>query len=297
MTPNELNHINTVKRYFNNYRVARTFLLFIFMFTAINIVMLIAGSGYYLLFSASIPFVLTDLGLYLCGMYPEDFYEGGYVGNEFYEPSVFYVLLAIAIVLTLLYLLAYVLSRKEKGKWLVFALVYFSIDTLAMLYYYGISLNMLPDIIFHALAIGSLAVGVKAYVKLAHLNATETVSQGTDAPAVSTEEDNLYDVLNENRDNSIPDSTPLRPADFSAKSRTFLETEDYGHRIIYRRVKKTNELVIDGRVYGEYIALMERPHELSAYIDGHMFVVGINSYSKMFIEIDGKLVASKTRFW
>ena len=76
-----------------------------------------------------------------------------------------------------------------------------------------------------------------------------------------------------------------------------METEAYGHKIIYRRVKRTNELVIDGRVYGEYVALMERPHELSAYIDGHMFVVGINSYSQMFIEVDGKQVASKTRFW
>ena len=94
----------------------------------------------------------------------------------------------------------------------------------------------------------------------------------------------------------IPDSAPLRIADMTAKSRTLLEYSINGHKILYRRVKRTNELVIDGYVYGEYIARLEMPHVLTAYVDGHDIAVGYNG-SASYAVIDGQQVASKIRWY
>lgn len=95
---------------------------------------------------------------------------------------------------------------------------------------------------------------------------------------------------------SRPDSPILRTADKTVKSRVFVEVKAYGHTIVYRRVKKVNELVIDGYVYGEYIARLEMPHVLTAYVDGHDIAVGYNG-SASYAVIDGQQVASKIRWY
>lgn len=87
----------------------------------------------------------------------------------------------------------------------------------------------------------------------------------------------------------------MRVADTTVKSRTLLETDVHGHAVCYRRVKRTNELVIDGNVYDEIEMLMETAHALHATVDGHEIVVGYDGVSKSYVKVDGVVVGTKLR--
>lgn len=149
------------------YTAARMNLLLVFLFTAVNTVMLIVRGGSYLLFSASVPYYLVDLGMFLCGFYPPEVYaESGYIGVEFLPVGFLAVMIVISVLITLLFLACFILSRKMRGGWLIAALVLFSIDTLAMFYLYGFSTGMMIDILFHAWIIYELVVGILACKKI-----------------------------------------------------------------------------------------------------------------------------------
>ena len=90
--------------------------------------------------------------------------------------------------------------------------------------------------------------------------------------------------------------TPLRTAARDVKCRILLEYTVGGYRICYRRVKRTNELVINGQVYDEYVALVEHEHTLFATLDGHTYAVGTTNSQRMFIEVDDQIVAKKMRW-
>ena len=101
------------------YNLARSNLLLLIIFTAINLILLTTGSGTYFLFSASVPYTFTDLAMFCCGMYPAEIYEG--LGMEFFSPALFYVAIGFSVVLLGLYLLSYIFSKKQKVGWLIFA--------------------------------------------------------------------------------------------------------------------------------------------------------------------------------
>ena len=272
----------------NKYLAARSNLLLVLLFTVINVVLLITQSNTYFLFSASIPYMLVDLGMFLCGLYPEELYTGELAGMEFLPSTVFTVMLIMAIAMLALYFIAWLLSKKQKVGWLIFALVLFSIDTVGMFVYFGISLSMILDIVFHGWIIGILAVGISAHYKLKNLPEEEFAFE-------SVNEEGMQNSGEFEIDTEKPDSPILRPADLSVKSKTLLEFEAFGHRIIYRRVKKTNELVIDGNVYDEYIALFERAHMLTATLGGHEYAVGFDGISSSYANVDGQIAAQKMR--
>ena len=277
----------------NKYRAARSNLLLAAVFTTINILLLLAKDFTYFLFSAAIPYLIADLGMYICGKYPEEFYIDGYEGAEFFNDTVFYVLLAIAFVIIAFYVLCYVFSSKGRVGWLIAALVAFSLDTLVMFSQYNLASSII-DIIFHVYVIVFLVLGIKAHFDLKKIEKAEeeSASEGKEGYAFeSLNEDSAEDE--ERRE--IPDSTPLRTADFSVKSRVFLEANVFSHKVIYRRVKRVNELIIDGDVYAEYKALVEFSHILTAVKDGHEIAAGIDSSSRMVIMVDGNVVARKIR--
>ena len=60
------------------YRSARGSLLLAIIFTVINMGLLITKQFSYFLFSAYVPYFLTDLGMMMSGQYPADFYTGEY---------------------------------------------------------------------------------------------------------------------------------------------------------------------------------------------------------------------------
>ncbi|MGM9605850.1 MAG: hypothetical protein ACI3XG_12395 [Faecousia sp.] len=131
--------------------MGRSALLVVLCLTVLNLVLLIAGSNTYLLFSASVPYYLTvmargyDLAAY-----------GGV--NQGYT----WAALAISAVVLGLFLLCWFLSRKTPS-WLTAGLVLFVLDTicLALLcrFVFGGFMDSILDFFMHAWVLWELAVG------------------------------------------------------------------------------------------------------------------------------------------
>lgn len=259
-----------IKRYNNS----RANLILVVVFTVVNIFLLITQSNTYFLFSAYVPYALVTMGMLLCGMYPPEFYEN-FEQGIFLDNSVFYIFLGIALIFVALYLLSAIFSKNNKSGWLIFALVLFSADTLGMFVFQGLMLDSILDVAFHIWVIVSLAMGISACHKLNKMpkDVTETEEQSDET--INTE--------------------AIRPADTYVKSRTLLEAEAQGHVITYRRVKRVNELVIDGNVFDEHEALFEFAHSLKAEIDGHIIEVGYDGIAHSYLKIDDELIAQKVR--
>lgn len=259
-------------------------LLLVVVFSVVNIVLLVVNSNTYFLFSAFIPYLLVDYGMYFCGMYPDEYYYD-VPDMVFSDKSTFVIAFAIAIVILLVYLLCWFFAKKKKIGWLIFALVFFVVDTIAMLAIVGISTDSGIDTFFHVWVIISLVNGIVNYNKLKKL--PEDVVE----PEIT--ESNEYFDFAQNQENS----TVLRMADNEVKARILLETEAPGYHIVYRRVKRTNELVVNDRVYDEYEALVEFPHTLTAFIDGHKIEVNYDETSHMYIIFDGEQLVKKIRIF
>lgn len=272
------------------YNVARNNLLLVLAFTVINCALALLGQDLYFLFSAFIPYYAVLSGMVLCGKMPEEFYrELGQTAESatVFTNGFFILMLAIGIVSIALYFLAWLLSKNHKVGWLIFALVFFSVDTLATFYLMGLDVTMIVNYIFHALVIFELARGIYAHnkwKKISVLDAENVVLEDAGVEGETAEAD-------------VPaDTTPLRSMDRDIKSRTLAEAEYQGHKILYRRANKVNELIVDGMVYDEYVAKLERQHQLYAQIGGHDICAGYNG-SKSYILVDGDELASKIRWY
>ena len=271
----------------SRYSAARSNLLLMIIFSLVNILMLATNSGMYFLFSASLPYLLTDLGMTFCGMYPDEYYEG-LEGMIFLDKFFFVILLVISLLILVIYLLCWIFSKKNRCGFLIAALALFGIDTVVMIVAYGIS--SIINLAFHVWVIFILAMGISAHYKLKKLPEDVGFIEGdfTELPA----DENMVEG---EKPTQAPDSVALRPADLEVKARILLECEAYGHTITYRRVKRTNELVIDNNVYGEYTALVEMPHLMTANLGGHSFAAGTDNTSHMIITVDGQVAKTKIR--
>ena len=268
------------------YKTARMNLLAMVILTAFNLVMLVTKSDTYFLFSASVPYFLTLFSMVWCGLHPE------YVITDvaYLDPVVFYCCLAISLVILGLYLAAFFLSKKSPG-WLILALVMFLLDTGILLLVSGLDFSGLIDLVFHAWVIVYLCLGISANRKLAALAEEQPATAPTenDPLAENAEPAAPYSLL--------PDTPALRRVDTEVKSRTLLAFEACGRKVLYRRVKRVNELVIDSYVYAEYTAIFEKAHDLCAVLDGHEFSVGYDGMGASYGIVDGETVAEKPRLF
>ncbi len=240
---------------------ARSNLLLMIILTVVNIVLLFIGSESMLLFSATVPYYAVATGVWA-----ED-------------TNLLIIGIIEAVVFLLLYLLCWYLSKK-KNLWLTVALVLFIVDSIVMvmLYLWAEDVSGILDAAIHALILYYLINGVVNARKLKKLPLEEEISADVE------------------RDTEAPQSTPLRTAenDTEGKIRIFLEGDYEGHHICYRRIKRTNELVVDGYVYAELEMLIEPPHELTAKIGPTDIAVGFDgAYS--YIKINGEQAAKKIR--
>lgn len=256
-------------------------LLLVVAFSTINVVLLVVNANSYFLFSAFVPYFIADLGMYYSGSYPDDYYYD-VPDMEFTDKSFLIICLAVAVTVILLYLLSWFFARKKKVGWLIFASVLFCIDTVAMFIITGINADMIMDIVFHAWVLFSLINGVVTFFRLKKLPVEEVIYES---------EEDAEEANEETEDNS----KVLRMADADVKARVLLEAETAGYHIVYRRVKKTNELVVNGRVYDEYEALFEMPHVLTATPDGHKIEVHYETSGVIRIYFDGNEIAKKFR--
>lgn len=258
------------------YKTSVSNLLLVIAFSVINIILLVANSTTYFLFSAFIPYFLTDCGMFFSGSYPAEYYYD--VGDfVFLDKSFLLVMVAIAVIIILVYLLSWIFAKKKKVGWLIAATVLFGIDTLAMFAINGFSIDSILDVVFHVWVIWSLINGIITYYKLKKLPEEE----------LTAAEETVEEQLEESR--------MLRWADMDVKARELLHADAQGYQIVYRRVKRTNELVINGKVYDEYVALIEFPHTLSAVVDGHTIDVQYDAWGHMHIYFDNTLLTKKLR--
>ncbi len=152
----------------------RVNLLLVVIFSLVNIALLLTNSNYYFLFSAFIPYVLVFEGMFFTGKFPAEYYaEYDYV--EFDPPSFLWTLVAVAAVLVLFYLVCWFFSKKRPVGWFVIALVFFSIDTVAMFLLQENIAESLIDVVFHFWVIYSLITGIRSHLKLKKLPPEEAI--------------------------------------------------------------------------------------------------------------------------
>lgn len=255
-------------------------LLVVVIFSVINIVLLLMGTDTYFLFSAFIPYFIVDYGRVMCGMYPEEFYYDLPMG-EFLDKSFLFVMIAIAAVIILAYLVCWVFARKKKVAALFISLVFFVADTVMMLSTMGFSADIIIDILFHIWVIVYLITAISTYYKIKNTPKADCAEM-----LVETEDEN---------GNPIESNSPVLRVAEEVKCRVFIDTETSGMHIIVRRVKHTNELVINGCVYDEYEGVVEYAHTLTADLLGHRIEAVFDGAASIKLFVDSQEIAKKIR--
>lgn len=165
------------------YNAARINLLLAVILTTVNIVFLLTRDFSYFLFSASIPYMLVDFGMVLCGKYPPEYYEGEIADMAFFGDGLLITLSVIAFLIVGVYLALWYFSRRHKNC-LTAALILFIIDTVLLLALLNPSLSGLLDLLFHGLVIYELTVGLRAANVLKNLPPEDV----TDVPYTDADE-------------------------------------------------------------------------------------------------------------
>lgn len=266
---------STLDAHIKRYSSARADLLIMIVLTVVNIVLMFFGSESMMLFSATIPYFAVGAG----------YWEG--------DQEVMIFGIVIAVISIALYLLCWLLSKK-RYQWLIVATVLFTLDTAAMIYLYASSGEIgsgIFDIVIHALVLYYLVVGIITGKKLKALKENYNLGEGIEEAESSLLTDSDGNVVVANNENS----TYKRRAETDVKFRILAKAEYNGHSIIFRRVKRINELIIDGYVYDEIEMLVETPHILSAKINGELIQAGMRYPSFGFISVNGKEIAKKIR--
>lgn len=260
--------MNTKETVQQKYTKARNNLLLMLILTVINIILYFVGSDTMMLFSATVP------------------YFGIIIGSVAGSQAFFMFCACIAAAILILYLLCWILSKDHYG-WMIVALVLFILDTLAMIgMYLGIGeFSGILDVVIHAWVLYYLIVGVNSGKQLKNM---------PEEPVNDVEQEQME--IPEGAED-LPHSPILRIADTTVKCRILAEADAAGHHICYRRVKRVNELVIDGYVYDEVEMLVEFAHALNARLDGHVFQVGFDGFAHSYIKVDGVQVARKLRLY
>lgn len=279
------------------YNSSRALLVLYIISTAVNLISLITGGTYYSIFSTILPYSVTDYAMYMCGMYPPESY-GAYI-FPFWDKAFFTLAVVISVLIIGVYVFCLIMSRKRRYGWLIPLVILIMLDIPVQHYNYAIPYaDMSLEIIFDIVIAISLifAINMALIYKLQRKN--RVAQKAAKTGGTNSEDfdgDDLDEILQAAEDRTPVDSTPLRMADMTVKYRTLLEHTEGGFRILYRRVGKTNELIIGGKVYDEYIARLEFAHNLNAVVSGHEIQAGFDGMSTSYIMFDNKVVARRTR--
>ena len=190
------------------YRNARNNLLLVIIFSLINIVLCAVGSDTYFLFSATIPYFISILGVTYA--------------LEYGLTASIYVGCIIAVIFVVPYLLCWIFSKKHYG-WIIGALVYFILDTVFLLVFF-LDVSMLMDILFHVWVLVALIIGIVNGKKFKNL------PEDTAEPAFTFDEEGNPIVPE--------DTAPLRVALNEEKIRVHIEADHNGRHIVYRKYGK-----------------------------------------------------------
>jgi len=185
---------------FNNavkFNKSRHNLLFVVIFSLVNVILTASNAGYYFLFSASLP-------LYIC-LIGNDMANQSGAGN--------YIFIVIALLIIFLYFLCWLLSGKYRY-FMVISLVMFGLDTLFLVFlildnyiaFNTISSSELIDLAFHGFILYYLIIGTIAWGKLFGLKKEEFKSALAPQGAAVPGTENTYNTVNLNNSENNNDS-------------------------------------------------------------------------------------------
>lgn len=249
------------------YKSSRYNLLLMLGFTILNIVLLYFDAGVMMLFSATVPYYSMVFAM---------------MSETATQLTVF---LTMSIIPLIVYLICFIFSKKHYA-FMIVALVFFSLDTLALVALFTIALDVsaVLDLAVHIWVLYYLITGVSNGYKIKKLPDDPKVEAESLDPALLPEA-------------QAGDSTPTKMADTEVKARILLEADAAGKHIVYRRVGKINELVINGYVYDELEAIVEGAHRLVATVDGNLIEAGFDGGINSYLKVNGEKIATKKRFW
>lgn len=155
--------------YQSKFNSARYNLLLVVAMTAINVVLLMLGGSSYFLFSATVPYSLAIDGMYMTGRMPEEWYADWPASVPFLDSGYMTVMMVIAFAIILVYLACFFFSKNFKTGWMIAATVVFVLDTLYMVFIYGVGVDSVMDILLHAWVLYYLISGSVYGLKLKKL--------------------------------------------------------------------------------------------------------------------------------
>lgn len=155
--------------YQSKFNSARYNLLLVVAMTAINVVLLMLGGSSYFLFSATVPYSLAIDGMYMTGRMPEEWYADWPASVPFLDSGYMTVMMVIAFAIILVYLACFFFSKNFKTGWMIAATVVFVLDTLYMVFIYGVGADSVMDILLHAWVLYYLISGSVYGLKLKKL--------------------------------------------------------------------------------------------------------------------------------
>jgi len=262
-----------IKQELSHFESARKNLLSVVIFSTINLVLTLLNANIHMLFSASIPELAFDFSRIFSVEYQNDAIAvGGF---------------ALALIVIGLYLACWLLSKNTRV-FMLFALIFFGIDTLvflAFVFFLGFDTSYILDIAFHGWILIFLIRGTMAWSKLRRLSPEEMAAGSAGG-------------LQESADGSMNperiETAPLRVDD--KKGRILISAEYEGLQISMKRSRGLTELIVNGNVYAEVKGTIERQYSLSAIVR-NVEIVGryVSMPSYMQIWVNDEMIAKKIR--
>lgn len=154
------------------YLKSRANLLWVVVFTLVNVVFSLLGQDSYFLFSASVPYFVSIFGRVLF--------------DELGAASYLVIAGVIAVLITGLYFLFWLMTKRHR-EWMDAAAVCFGVDCLALIVLIGFDVSMIIDYLFHAYVMYYLVSGSIAAHKLAKMPPEEPVSMDAGIPQIVNE--------------------------------------------------------------------------------------------------------------
>lgn len=176
--------------YQSKFNSARYNLLLVVAMTAINVILLMLGGSSYFLFSATVPYSLAIDGMYMTGRMPEEWYADWPASVPFLDSGYMTVMMVIAFAIILVYLACFFFSKNFKTGWMIAAAVVFVLDTLYMVFIYGVGADSVMDILLHAWVLYYLISGSVYGLKLKKLPEDEPEpieGEAIEIPTISEE--------------------------------------------------------------------------------------------------------------
>lgn len=268
------------------YRLARLVLLIATVFGGLNAAFaLIDHAVFYSRVAFVLPYGLMLDGLFWTGkLYAPCDYEAyfGMTAEDFLHQDTIYLYVVCALIAVVVLLVCWALSKKHAWA-LIAGCAVMALDCVFVISFLGLSLNVVTELVMHALMLVVMIMGIVAHFRLKYMEwSGETVQPfGKKAEAEA----------------AAPAPSPvLHPMDYGAKSKVLLACDVQGYAVCYRSQGRFCELAVNRMVYdtvdaGRYC----QPHELCAYVDGHEIAVELGSDSVIYVRFDGEVITKKPR--